>query len=98
MGPTTAATNSKFVARHAPLSCVPIPISGLRICLARCMRSGGEMGKVEVAKAVVVSTSPGRMIGEAGALKAVTTAVVTASMVAVAAVFMVMIHCCWLMM
>lgn len=49
------------------------------------------MGKVEVAKAAaVVSTSPGRMIGEAvGALKADATAVVTASMVAVAAVFMV---------
>ena len=66
--------------------------------MAREMRSGGEMGKVDVAKAAVVSTSPGKEVIDslAGALKAETAVDVRATTIraaaaAVVAVFMVML-------
>lgn len=57
------------------------------------MRSGGEIGKVEAAKAAVVSTSPGRVIGAAaaGALKAETAVDVKTAIRAAAAVVVFMV-------
>ncbi len=76
---------------------MPIPIWGERTCLARVMRSGGEIGKVEVAKAAVRSTSPGRTtVGVAGALSAsVLDAPTAASKVAMAVVVFMVPELLW---